>query len=283
MNRRDAILAAVEAVPALPTAATEVLELVQNPETGVAEVMAVVEQDPAFTAELLRLANSAYFAGPREICTLRDAGVVLGLNRVLQLVLATAVFPLVRQPIQGYDLPAGELLQHSVSVAVGAETVARILRLNAPPHTFTAALLHDIGKIVMGTYLEVDAGPIRDLAIRERIAFDAAEREILGVDHAETGAALLAAWGIPERVVEAVRWHHLPEGLFGDKTVVDLVHVADMLAAECGVGLGVDGLVYAPNPGSLERLGLDQPAAEAAAFALFQDFRSLQRHLAAGP
>jgi len=279
MSRREAILLAIESAPALPTAVTEVLACVQDPATGVAEVMALVEQDVALTAEMLRLANSAYFAGPRSISSLRDAGVTLGLNRVLQLVLATAVFPVVRQPIRGYDLPPGQLLEHSVAVAVGAETLARKLGIVAPSHTFTAGLLHDIGKIVLGTFLEVDAGPIRERALADRISFDGAERAVLGVDHGEAGALLLENWGIPAAVVDVVRWHHDPEGHGGDKRVVDLVHVADLLTVQCGVGLGVDGLVYRPCVASLARLGLDQKGAEAVACSLYLDFRNLREHL----
>lgn len=279
MNQRDAILEKVREIPALPTAVSEILAMVQDPEVGVAEVMAVVERDPNLTAELLRLANSAYFGGGREIATLRDAGVVLGLNRVLQLILATAVFPVVRQPIRGYDMAPGQLLDHSVAVAVGAETLAASLERSAPPQTFTAGLLHDIGKIVLGTFLEVDAAPILDLAREKGIPFDAAEREILGIDHAEAGAALLEAWSIPASIVEVVQWHHAPEGVEGDKTVVDLVHMADLLVTQCGVGIGLDGLSYRPNPQTLERLQLDHRAAEKVALSLYLDFSRLRKDL----
>lgn len=282
MKQRDAILEKVREIPALPTAVSEILAMVQDPEVGVAEVMAVVERDPNLTVELLRLSNSAYFGGGREIATLRDAGVVLGLNRVLQLILATAVFPVVRQPIRGYDMAPGQLLEHSVAVAVGAETLAASLQRNAPPQTFTAGLLHDIGKIVLGTFLEVDAAPILALAREKGIPFDAAEREILGIDHAEAGAALLAAWSIPSTIVEVVQWHHAPEGVAGDKTVVDLVHMADLLVTQCGVGMGIDGLSYRPNPQTLERLQLDHRAAEKVALSLYLDFSRLRNDLPLG-
>lgn len=262
MSQRDAILAAIPEIPGLPAAATRVLALLQNPDTGIAEVMREVEADPGLTADVLRLANSAYFAGPRAIGSLREAGVLLGASRLTQLVLASAVFPVARKPLQGYDLPAGLLLQHVVGSAIGAEELARALGLRPPAHTFTAALLSDIGKIVLGTFIAVDPEPIRALAASEAISFELAEQRVLGIDHAEAGAALLAAWNLPEDVVEVVRHHHQPDDFPGDKTVVDLVHVADHLSIECGLGAGIDGLNYRPSPGAIARLGLKRRQAE---------------------
>jgi putative nucleotidyltransferase with HDIG domain len=262
MNRREEILAMIPSIPALPTAAAKVLSLLQDPHSGISDIMQAVEYDPGLTSNVLRLANSAYFAGPRKISSLREAGVLFGTSRITQLVLASAIAPVAQQEIKGYDLPPGRLLDNLVAVAIGAEELARALKIVAPPHLFTAALLHDIGKVVLGTFVEIDAGPIVELAFNEKISFDVAERSILGIDHAEIGAALLEFWKIPEEVVKAVRWHHEPEGFPGDSLVVDLVHVADQLSIECGIGVGVDGLNYRPSQAVVERLHLKGAVAE---------------------
>lgn len=257
MNRREEILGKIPTIKALPTSAAHVVALLQDPDVGIADVMQLVEVDPALTADILRLANSAYFAGPRKISSLRDAGVLLGTKRLMQLVMASAIFPLAQNSLQGYDLPSGQLLQNLVAAAIGAEELAKELGITAPPHTFTAAILHDIGKIVLGTFVEVDTKPIMELAFQEKVSFEVAEQRVLGIDHPEVGAALLESWGIPDEVVQVVRWHHQPENFPGEDTLaLDLIHVADHLSMECGIGVGLDGLNYHTSAAVIERLKL---------------------------
>ncbi len=279
MSIRDQVLERIPEIPALPVAAAQVLSLAQNPESGIGEIMAAVEHDPGLTSDVLRLANTAYFAGPRQIATLREAGVLFGTQRVVELVLASAVFPITKHPLEGYDLPAGQLIKHSMAVAIASEGLAVLLKRPAPSHTFTAALLADIGKIVLGTFLNVDAAPIAELAQDEQISFEVAERRILGIDHAEVGAVLLKTWNLPDNVVDVVRWHHDPNQLEGDRYVVDLVHTATHLSVGCGLGIGVDGLNYRPEPEASARLGLDHQILERATCAMVAELIQMQHSL----
>jgi len=254
MNTRETILAQVRAIQGLPVATGEIVRMVEDPDVEIGAVVRAIEHDPGLTSNVLRLSNSSYFAGPRTIGSVRDAIVRLGLNRVFQLALASSIAPLATAPVKGYDLPAGDLLIHSIAVAVGAEQLAQALELRPPPSTFTAALLHDVGKIVLGTFIEVDAKPILALAFEHQLSFEMAEAEVMGISHAEVGAVILEQWNLPPAVVEVVRWHHQPERFSGDTLAVDLVHVADSLATLSGIGAGVDGLNYRPSGESVARL-----------------------------
>ena len=281
-NRRDEILARIADIPSLPTSAVEVIRLVQSPDSSMGEIMAAIEYDPALTAEVLRLANSAYFAGPRQVATLRQAGVLFGTARILQVVMAAVVAPLARRPLKGYDLPPGSLLDHLAAVAIGAEELAGALGEVPPRYTFTAGLLHDVGKIVLGTFVEVDAEPIQRMAFEEKVSFEKAEHAVLGIDHAEVGAALLESWELPETIVEAVRWHQEPDERGADNLVVDLVHVADMLSVECGLGVGVDGLNYRPSPVVSKRRKLHTRMLERVTCVMLSEFERISQTQAAG-
>lgn len=256
MSRREEIIAQVRTLPALPTGAGQLLALLQDPDVGISILIERIEYDPGLTSNLLRLANSAYFAGPRSIGSLREAIVRMGTKRILQLVITSVVAPMARRPVIGYDLPAGQLLTHSVAVAIAGEQIAEAVHVRPTDHLFTAGLLHDLGKVVLGTFVEVDVAPIRQLAFEESMPFDMAEREVLGIDHAEVGAILLSGWSLPPDVVEAVRHHHDPEGMYGDKRTVDLVHTADQLILSSGLGGGSDGLNYRPSETAVARLNL---------------------------
>ena len=255
MSRREEILARVPSIPPLPTSATQMLSLVNNPDAQVADVQRVVEYDPGLVSNLLRLANSAYFGSGGSINSVREAVVRLGIKRVFQLAMTSAVAPLAQQEIRGYDLPRNGLLRHSAATALAVEYLPKRLGIRVPDATYTAGLLHDIGKIVLGTYLEIDSAPIVLLAYREQLSFDLAENRVLGTDHAEVGAALLEYWALPASVVQAVRWHHAPNEQPGaDKTVVDLVHLGEHVARICGTSSSTDGMNYSVCNETLERL-----------------------------
>ncbi len=279
VTTRADVLRKLDEIPALPMAATAVLRLAEDPRTGIGEIMKAIEYDPGLTSDILRLANTAYFAGPRKIASLRDAGVLFGTQRIVELVLASSIFPITQKPLVGYDLPAGELTRHAMALAIGAECIAEMLDRPAPTHTFTSALLADIGKVILGTFLAVDAAPILSLALERNLSFEVAEREILGIDHAEAGAALLDQWNLPSGIIEVVRWHHNPEELTGDRYVVDLVNVAMHLTVGCGIGVGIDGLNYRPCQSSVDRLGLDQLQLEQATCDMLVAFRDIELQL----
>lgn len=269
MSRREEILSKTREVPSLPSAAVRVVELLQDSNFNIAEITKTIEYDAGLTSNVLRLANSAYFGCPRTVSSVKDAIVRLGTNSVFPLVVGSAVGPMMNKAVIGYDLSPGELWEHSIAVAGGAKKLATFLGSRPPEFVFTAAMLHDIGKVVLGAFVEVDAGPIIDLAFEQRVAFDEAERRILGIDHAEVGAVLLEAWNLPADLVELIRWHHQPDQYPGEKLLADLLHVADELSIVCGIGAGADGLNYRSSKGVGDRLNLNTKAIEEVACQVF--------------
>ncbi len=245
MNCRDEILSKIHSIQMMPASTIEVIQLLQDPDVSISKLSRTIEYDPGLTSNILRLANSSYFGFSRAINSIKEAIVRLGTKDIFRLVMTSAVAPITQSTVKGYDLPSGELWRHSAAVAIGSDQLAAALGIKPPDHTFTAALLHDIGKIVLGTFVEVDASPIMGLAFTDHVSFVEAEHKVLGIDHAEVGSVFLAEWGLPSELVEVVRWHHEPECLKGDLLAVDLVHVADILCLMSGVGLGgIDGLNY---------------------------------------
>jgi len=254
MNRRNEILSGLKNIERLNSPATGALQLIKDPNVSHDKVARVLKLDPALTASVLRFANSAYFGCSREIHTVKEAIVRLGMNTITRMLFLSSAKQFSVRPVQGYDLAPGVLWNSMISTAVGTDILADDLRIEAPPCTFTAGLLHNIGKLVLGTYLEVDAEPILDTARKQNIPFDEAERQVLGTDHAEVGAELLRQWHLPDSIVNAVRWYHDPDSCPGDRTAVDLIHVADIITMMAGSGLGIDGLQYDVCKGSEQRL-----------------------------
>ena len=237
MNKRQEIIESIASVPPLPSASTEVIRLLRDPKVPSARIAQAIEYDPSLTTNVLRLANSSFFGFHRSVSTVKEAIFRLGTNQVFQLVVAATVGKMAQRPVKGYDLPGGDLWDHLVGTAIASTRLAETLHLEIPSYTFTAALTHDVGKVVLGTFVEVDAEAIRALAYEEKMSFELAEQKVLGIDHSEVGALLLEHWNLPEHLVDVVRWHHQPENYRGkDLRAANVVHVANVLCLMAGVG-----------------------------------------------
>ncbi len=249
------IAAAIKSFPGMPGTAVKLLGLIDDPAMRVSQIEEILRQDPGLTANVLRLANSAYFGIPSKIGSIRQAVILLGLKRLIQMVIAACVSAIMDKPVPGYDLAPGELWRHSIAVSVAAEGLVKELKVEAAEEIFTAALLHDVGKLVLGEFVKDDFKKIEN-AVSEWVSFEEAETMVLGTNHAEVGAQILTRWSLPVEIVNAVQWHHKPEASDQISTMLDIVHVANFMSIMIGIGIGRDGLQHQPSAAVSERLGL---------------------------
>lgn len=279
MSRREEILKKVQSVPAIPAAAVKALQLLQNPDVKTEELTRVLEVDSGLTAGILKLSNSSFFGATRTIASVREAIVRLGIVNLRKAVMAGAVQPLQSSEVKGYDLAPGELWEHSVAVALGMEKLAKAVGVKLPGHAFSSAILIDVGKVVLGTFVDVDAAPIMRLAFDQRVPFNEAERQVLGIDHAEVGAELLKSWKLPDEIVQVVRWHHEPDQHPGDRLVVDLVHLADALTVITGISGGADGLNYRASQSASARFALPRQQRERIVLDLIEELQTVRAQM----
>lgn len=246
----------INTFPGMPGAAVKLLALVDDPDVSVDRIEAILRYDPGLTANLLKLANSAYFGVPSKVGSVRQAVILLGLKRMVQMVIASCMSAIMDKAVPGYDLSPGELWRHSIAVSVAAECLVKELNMDAAEEIFTAALLHDVGKLILGDFVDEDYRKI-EKALNQGLSFEVAENIVLGTDHADVGARILSKWSIPEPIINAVRWHHSPESSSRSNAMLDIVHVANMLCLMIGIGAGREGLSYQPSGVVVKRLGLE--------------------------
>lgn len=275
MSRREEVLSKIGSVQLMPPAALEVVRLLQESDVSIASLTRTIEYDPGLTSNVLRLANSAYFGCSYQVGSVRDAIFRLGTKSIFRLVMAAGFSSVAQRGIRGYDLAPGHFWEHSMAVALGVGRLASALGIEVREDLFTSGILHDIGKIVLGTYLEVDASPILAMAVEERVSFEVAEQRVLGIDHAEVGALLFKGWNLPSETVEAVRWHHQPSGLGKISLEVDLVHLTDALCIMNGIATGVEGLYYKADKECVARLSLKNSIAEEVSCHMVSDLKEM--------
>lgn len=242
-------------LPSSPRLYTALTQALASPDTSVAMIADIVEQDVAMSAKCLQLVNSAFFGLARRVTNIRQAVMYLGTNMLRTLVFSVEVF-------RSFD-PSGRLGRRTLagleSHALATAGIARSLVQDKQQSddAFIGGLLHDVGKLVLASRLPQRFEQIVATAIEKRRPLHEIELEVLGVTHAELGAYLLGLWGLPYQIVEVVAYHHRPDQVphrsFG---VLDAVHVANALANEYGTRAVPAHTVYAELSTSyLESIG----------------------------
>jgi putative nucleotidyltransferase with HDIG domain len=258
------VMLEVEAFPGMPVTAAKLLPLLKDSDSSAADIESILKYDPGLTANILKLTNSAYFGIPTRVSSVRQAIVLLGWKRLLQVVTTICMSPLMKKSVPGYDLRSGQLWQHSIAVSVAAEILVKALKINDADEVFTAALLHDVGKLILGSFVKKDLEQI-EIMVTKGITFDVAESMVLGTNHAEVGGQILHKWSFPADLVNAVQWHHDPESCENGCVLSDIVHVANTLGLMTGFGKAEEGIGIEPFGVVADRLGLKATHLEAMA------------------
>lgn len=221
----------MESLPSLPRLYSALTKALADPEVPLSEVARIVEQDVAMCAKVLQLVNSAFFGLPRRISNIQTAVGYLGTTTLKNLVLSAEVFHAFEDAERAGGFSIESLQSHALLTASIARHLSPEKRM--AEDAFTAALLHDIGKLVLAARLPEHLSRVLAAVGASGHPFHLAEEELGGVTHAEIGAYLLGLWGLPYPIVEAVAHHHAP-GRVNQRRfdVLAAVHIANALAHE---------------------------------------------------
>ncbi|NMA95988.1 MAG: HDOD domain-containing protein [Clostridiales bacterium] len=251
------IVKRVKEIPALPDVVLKVMQLTEDPDSTPHDIESVVLKDQGITTRVLRLANSAYYGYPRRISTISEATILLGFQTIRSITLSAAVNKVLMREIPGYGMKKGSLWRHSQAVAIIARHISRQNRMKDTEEVYVAGLLHDIGKVIMGHYIEKAYSEVLDMVIDSNMTFLDAEEKVLGFNHAQVGAKVAEKWNLPESLVEAIAYHHIPQEANIAPKMTCIVHISDAIAMMMGIGLGVDGMAYSISDYAMKTLRFD--------------------------
>jgi len=243
MIELKAIIKRIDYLPPFPVTVSKALHMLDDPKVTPESIAEVIKFDQAIATNVLRLCNSTYFGLSRSITNLQEALVYIGLSRFREILVLSGTKQYFENKIPGYEATKGELWSYSLSSAIIANELCELLHIESCQEAFLAALLHDLGKLILSEYITESLRDIYARVENEGYTFIEAEKEILGYDHAELGALILEQWGFPKPVIDAVRKHHEASSA-GDTVIDDVVRISDTLAIIMGMGTSVDGLTY---------------------------------------
>lgn len=213
----------------LPQSLNRLAALVAESEPDLRAIVQVIQFDPVITGKMLHVANSAYSGSRTAVATVKEAVVRLGSGCILRLIVGTCARPLLERALPAYGFSKGELWRHSTLSALAAEVLTGYCTATVPPAAFTAALLHDLGKLILDPFLTPDLLALLRRTMDEGgLTLHEAEREVLGVHHGEVGGLIAQHWKLPDKILDGITYHHTPAN--GGTVIPFAVHVADAVA-----------------------------------------------------
>ncbi len=260
MSSPEELVSGTESLVSMPEVYFRVRALVQDPDSGPADIADVISCDPGLSARFLRVANSAFFGLRGRVETVSRAVAIMGMQQVHDIVLATSV----ARAFSGVPSSLVDMEQfwrNSVYCAIVSRMLAMRCGVLDSERLFVEGLLRDVGHLVM--YLKVPEQARRALmqAQQESCSLHQMERKVVGCDYAEVGGELMAVWGLPESLATAIRYHTEPSAIEERRLETSILHIA--AGATAGLGKAGGIVPFVVEPVAWETTGLSEADVDA--------------------
>jgi len=245
------LAAAVDRMPAFPQSVQKILELTRDVNCSPKDLVQVIDKDPVVTVKVLRVVNSAYYSLPKQITSINQSVVCLGLKTLRNLVLSLlAIGMMPKSNEAGFD--GQQYLLHSLATAAIAKQLALKVDDADPMDCFIAGLLHDFGKVVLAQFMPREFRVALQASQEHGISLHLALRSVLGVDHAVVGAMLAEKWRFAPHLVETIRHQYGPE--LTDSDMIACVFGANQISKKLNFGFGGNPCIEEFPPTIVKRL-----------------------------
>lgn len=239
----------IDKIPTIPDNFKKILSIIENPKVSLSTISKFIINDQAFTSRILKMVNSPVYGYPGRISTVDQALLLLGLNAVRGLLLGVSVFEIMQKVMSG-------LWEHSLATAIIARSIAQKKGITEHEEISVAALIHDIGKVILILRFPEEYERVLQKAFQEDLFIFDAEKEIFGLTHAEAGAIMCRKWNFPHILIETIENYHKPSSSKRYILHTTIVHISDILARAKGIGFAGDNHVPPIDPIAWNNLNL---------------------------
>ena len=243
----------IEKLPTLSETAIQILNLTNDPLLSIDELKNILERDPAISAKILSVANSAFSGFPLQTNALGDAIMRIGFNNVKSIALGISVMTLLDNGKSTAEYK--RLFNHSVTVGLTSRVVAKNLRTGIADNILIEAMLHDLGYLVLNRYFPEIFQEILSLFENEASLLDA-EKNILSCTHSDIGFWLAEKWNMPDTILDAILYHHIPSLAGRNAKRVAIIHIADYIVSKNIISPIEKDTNYPLDPCSIDMLGI---------------------------
>ena len=241
----------------IPSMLGKILSLIKDENSSPQELFLLISHDPALAERVIRVANSVMFGHSGEVRALRHAVMFLGYERLRSIAMGMGVMDVFSISARN-SLDIQNLWIHGYEVAYLSAVISDTISMGAPPESFLCGLIHDIGRII---FFEKDRDRYYDIGTSD----DMFENEIklFGCTHAEAGGWYAEFAGLPEDIVQAIRYHHHPSGATGNMLGVSVVALAEVFSRRFSPRFIDDGLWTPEHDAIMLELGIGEESLQA--------------------
>lgn len=227
----------IEDLPTLPHIVVQLLDKMHQPDPQIEELADLVMTDQVLTTAMITIVNSAFWGLTREVTSIRESIIYLGLRQVENLIYSVSLTNTFEQ-----DAPLLKRVrfwEHSFGVALCSRLIAQRLRYPDEEMAYLAGLLHDIGEVILALYLYPTFEKVVEKIVEEGATFCDAEEAVLGFDHADVGAWLVDRWNLPPGLRSVIAHHHNVQNAAEDTLLVGIVRMADLICLYHHLDFGI--------------------------------------------
>lgn len=243
-------------LPPLPISVMKLSKMVTDPSIGLNEYAKIIELDPILTGSVLRWANSTWGATSVKITSINQAVTRLGTDNILQLALGVHMMATMRKILGKTDISENEIWRHSLATAITTKIIRDDLEIDIPTGAFSAAIIHDIGKILIARHLTYDQ--TQDLIVQATrdndLTYLEAESEVMKTNHVILGIDIAEHWKLPEELIQVIAYHHDLEN--SSSMLLTAVQIANGLTKIADISAGTSNKDIDKQMQVINELGL---------------------------
>jgi putative nucleotidyltransferase with HDIG domain len=252
---KDKILKSVKELPPMPQVVIKTQELITDSNADAKKFAEIIETDQGIATKVLKVANSSYFGMSGRISSISHASVVLGHKILGEVVMLAGAEGIMDGNLPGYGYDSKDLWKHSLAVAFGSKIIANSKNPDLVKEAHMAGLIHDVGKIILDSYIVEKKEEIESFMEKEEKTFLDAESQYFGFNHAEIASEVCKKWNFPESISFAIKYHHQPGNSDGNELSY-ILHLADYIAISSGIGYDSDDILYELEEGTMDYLSI---------------------------
>jgi len=274
-NKVKRVVSNIRNLPTPPIVFHQIQKVINDPNVNASQIATILAEDPAMSVKVLKLTNSAFYGLSREIDSVKQAVIVVGVEAIKNLVLSASVLDMFKgnDTDQEYQ---DRFWRHSLATAFCCRLLARKVKARGiadPDAAFSAGLLHDVGKMIVCCFLPEEQAQFQQARAADRECADhEVEQQLFGYTHADIGGFLAAHWKIPQKLANAITNHHAPWQVDAEDSVSYIVYLGNYLAKKTFYDKQERYLVGTVEPHILERLQLSQSDLEGYSEALRDEY-----------
>jgi len=274
-NKVKQVVSNIRNLPTPPIVFHQIQRVIGQPSSSASEVAKILAEDPAMSVKVLKLTNSAFYGLSREIESVKEAVVIVGMEAIKNLVLSASVLDMFKNKDLDADFQE-KFWRHSLASGFCCRILAKQLRdrgMVDADAAFSAGLLHDVGKMVMTCFLPDEKQKIAEARSSDNQSLDhELEARVLGYSHADIGAVLAEQWKLPAKLLDAIQNHHTPHDTTVDEPIAYHVHIGDYLAKRTFYDAEDAYLVGDLDPKLADVMGLSEERIEELIEALREEY-----------